>query len=322
MGGETNLLAILDDRGVILGLLFTAVLVTVLGVSWLIRPPSAVERRLAAGGGALEAQGGPHDVVIRPRQQSRLASLLDRWIEPGHDKLGRQLRERLARAGFRSPEAVRNWYLCRIALALGLPAAVLGVLPLVKHDLDYSTTLLAIIASCGAGFLLPSMWLDRRVRSRTQAIRLAFPDALDMMLVCVEAGLGIDSALHRTTTEIGRAHPVIAEEMALMTAELRAGKQRAEVLKDFAKRTSVEEVRSFVTVLVHAEQFGTSIADALRVYAAEMRTKRLLRAEEEANKLPVKLSVVVAGCTFPALFLLLLTPMMISILRAFDGMGQ
>lgn len=143
-----------------------------------------------------------------------------------------------------------------------------------------------------------------------------------MMLVCVEAGLGIDAALHRTTTEIGRAHPFIAEEMALMTAEFRAGKQRAEVLKDFAKRTNVEEVRSFVTVLVHAEQFGTSIADALRVYAGEMRTKRLLRAEEEANKLPVKLSVVVAGCTFPALFLLLLTPMMISILRAFGGMGQ
>src|SRR5512147_2456689 len=114
MGGGANLLAILGDRVFILGLLFTAVLLAVLGVSWLIRPPSAVERRLAAGGGALEAQGEPVDVVIRPRQQGRFASLLNRWLVPGHDKPGQQLRERLARAGFRSPEAGRNWYLCRI----------------------------------------------------------------------------------------------------------------------------------------------------------------------------------------------------------------
>ena len=316
-----SLLPILADRSLVLGLLFAAVLLTVLGISWLIRPRDAVDRRLAVGSGEPDSRQASVDVVMRKRAEGRLFNILDRWLEPNHEQQG-QLRERLAFAGYRSPGAVRNWFLARIALSLGLPAVLLGLLPLVKHDIGYLGTLLTVTASCGFGFLLPSMWLDRRVRSRTQAIRLGFPDTLDMMLVCVEAGLGIDAALHRTTDEIGRAHPVIATEMALMTAELRAGKQRAEVLKDFSKRTHVEEVRSFVTVLIHAEQFGTSIADALRVYAGEMRSKRMLRAEEAANKLPVTLSLVVAGCTFPALFILLLTPLMLSIMRSFAAMGH
>ena len=318
---DASLLPILADRTLVLGLLFAAVLLTVLGVSWLIRPRDAVDRRLAAGRGNLDARQPLVDVVMRKRAEGRLFNILDRWLQPSHEKQA-QLRERLAFAGYRRPGAVRNWFLARIVLSLGLPAALLGLLPLVKHDFGSAATLLAVSVSCGIGFLLPSTWLDRRVRSRTQAIRLGFPDTLDMMLVCVEAGLGIDAALHRTTDEIGRAHPVIATEMALMTAELRAGKQRAEVLKDFSKRTHVEEVRSFVTVLIHAEQFGTSIADALRVYAGEMRSKRMLRAEEAANKLPVTLSLVVAGCTFPALFILILTPLMLSMMRSFAAMGR
>jgi tight adherence protein C len=322
MVGGIDLGSILNDRVLTLGLLLAAVLLSVLGVSWLVRPPNVVERRLTTDGGAVEAQGVPIDVVLRPRHHGRFLSLLGRWYESGHADRWNPLRERLAGAGFRGPEVVRNWYLCRLALSLGLPVALLGALSLLKHDVPPAIILPIAIAGSGAGFLLPSMWLDRRILLRTQALRLAFPDTLDMILVCVEAGLGIDMALQRTMTEIARAHRTIAEEMELMTAELRAGKKRAEVLKDFAKRTNVEEIRSFVTVLVHAEQFGTSIADALRVYASEMRNKRLLRAEEEANKLPVKLSVVVAGCTFPALFLLLLTPIMISILRAFTHTGH
>jgi tight adherence protein C len=315
------LFAILADRVFVLGLLFAAVLLTVLGISWLIRPRSSVERRLVAGSGSFDSQQALPEVVLRRSTQRGILGFLDHWLKPSRPEGGKQLRERLAFAGYRSPGAVRNWFLSRIALSLGLPAILLALMPLTM-DVGYLATLFAVTASGGMGFLLPSMWLDRRIRARTQAIRLAFPDALDMMLVCVEAGLGIDAALHHTTTEIRRAHRVIAQEMEVMTVELRAGKQRAEVLKAFAKRTGVEEVRSFVTVLIHAEQFGTSIADALRVYAAEMRARRLLRAEEEANKLPVKLSVVVAGCTFPALFLLLLTPMGISIMRAFEGMGR
>lgn len=318
---SATLLPIPAEQLVVLGLVFAAVLLSVLGVSWLIRPQSVVERRLAVGTSVSAGPQRPPEVVLRRRSSGGLLNYLYDRLRPRKEGRGRQLSDRLAFAGYRGPGAVRNWVLCRTALSLGLPVIVLAAMQVLIGDVGLGTLLATTVAG-GLGFVLPSVWLKKRTRVRTQAIRLAFPDTLDMILVCVEAGLGIDAALHHTTTEIGHAHPVISQEMDQMRAELRAGKPRAEVLKAFADRTGVEEVRSFATVLIHAEQFGTSIADALRVYAAEMRTARLLRAEEEANKLPMKLSLVVAACTFPALFVLLLTPIAIAIMRAFGGMSR
>ena len=176
------------------------------------------------------------------------------------------------------------------------------------------------MAACAVGFLLPHLWLGMRIQRRRDAIRDSFPDALDMLLVCVEAGQSLDQALARVAAEIRGAHRVLAEEMMVLCTELRAGKDRREVMRDLAKRVSLDDVGAFVTVIVQADQYGTSIADALRVYAREMRNKRMMRAEERANKLPVKLALGTMAFTLPPVLLILAGPSAVMIFRTLGGM--
>jgi tight adherence protein C len=169
------------------------------------------------------------------------------------------------------------------------------------------------------GYLAPSYWVKRRQQERQDEITNGFPDALDLMLICVEAGQSLDQSLMRVATEIRHAHPVLADEFQIVSAEMRAGKDRATVLRDFAKRAGVNDVSSFVTVLVQSAAFGTSVADALRVYAAEMRDKRLMKAEEKANVLPTKLTLCTMFFTVPPLMLILIGPSLIDIVNTMQG---
>ena len=165
------------------------------------------------------------------------------------------------------------------------------------------------------GIFLPRIWVSHRIDQRKLQYTEAFPDALDMLVVCVEAGLGLDAAITRVGEKISRAHPLLAEQFAMVALELRAGKSRADALRNMAQRVDIDELNSFVTLLIQSDQLGTSVAQTLRVYAEEMRVKRMLKAEEMAHKLPVKLVVPLVTCVLPAMITVVLLPAMIRIIR-------
>jgi tight adherence protein C len=167
------------------------------------------------------------------------------------------------------------------------------------------------------GFALPSLWLGRKTTLRQKLIRHGLPVALDLMIVCIEAGSGIDQAIVKTSDELDITYPALAEELRLVTTEIRAGKPRLEAFRNFASRTKVPEVRSLVAMLVQTDRFGTSIAQALRTHAEEVRMKRRQDAEERAAKIGVKLVFPLVFCLFPALYIAILGPAVITYVRIF-----
>jgi tight adherence protein C len=178
-----------------------------------------------------------------------------------------------------------------------------------------SGMLLILLTSGALGYYLPNLVLGRLVFVRQREIFESFPDAADLLMVCVEAGLGLDAALVRVTDEMRLRSEALAEELHLVSLELRAGSSREKALRTLALRTGVEEVNTFATMLIQADRFGTSIGDSLRVFSDELRTKRQLRAEEKAAKIPLKLLYPLVFCIFPALLLVLLGPAFIQIYR-------
>jgi tight adherence protein C len=159
-----------------------------------------------------------------------------------------------------------------------------------------------------AGYYLPQYWVTRRVQARRDEIVSGFPDALDLMLVCVDAGQSLDQSISRVAKESRAGYPALADEFDIVANEVKAGKERAQVLKDMSERVGISDVSSFVTTLVQSATYGTSIADALRVYSAEMRDKRVMRAEEKANTLPTKLTLGTMLFTLPPLLIILIGP--------------
>jgi tight adherence protein C len=171
------------------------------------------------------------------------------------------------------------------------------------------------------GYLIPGFYIDYLIRQRQKAIQNGLPDALDLLIVCLEAGLAIDQALLRCSEELTIAHPALAEELRLINVECRAGKPRLEAFKNFASRTKVDDVRSLVAMLVQTDRFGTSIAQALRTHAEVSRTKRRQRAEESAAKMGVKLVFPLVFCLFPAFYVVTLGPAVIKFVHAFGSGG-
>lgn len=253
---------------------------------------------------------------------SRFLNLLDRMekFAARGEKEQSSVRMSLIRAGFYDPKAVRYYFGARVFGALLLALAVIIGLPIINANIDLVPIgMLPVVAGlAGAiGYIAPALYLSRRTQSRQLSVREGFPDALDMMLVCVEAGLGLAAAIERVGTELAKANSVLAENLKLVGMETRAGKTRQEALRNLAERTGVEDIRSFVTMLIQSEQLGTSMAETLRVYAYEMRSRRMLRAEEMANKLPVKIVLPLAGCILPCLWIVIFTPLVIKIVRGF-----
>ena len=247
------------------------------------------------------------------RMQRLLAPFL-RAIPTDQGKLS-AARRRLVQAGYYDPNAVQIFYGIRIALAFVLTPIVLLIVSLmVKNLVAYEMTAIAL-GSASLGFYLPLLFVANRVQHRQRNIIEGLPDALDLLLVCVEAGLGFDAALNRVASEIADTNPVLSEQLRLVDLEFRAGKARSDALRNLATRTGVDDVKSFVTLLVHSDKLGTSMAQSLRVHAADMRVKRLMRAEEKANKLPVKIIMPVGLCFLPCLLTLIFTPLIIRVLR-------
>lgn len=224
-------------------------------------------------------------------------------------ELGR-LRRQLAAAGYHDMSAAV--YVSGAKVALPIALAGLAVL-----TIGVSEGWLIALAGAAAGYLFPDLVLARLTRKRAKAIDNGLPDVLDLMIVCIEAGSGLDQSIVKASDELEIAHPALAQELRLITTEIRAGKPRMEALHNFAERTRVEDVRALVTMLTQTDRFGTSVAQALRTHAATSRTKRRQRAEERAAKIGVKLVFPLAFCVFPAVYLVCIGPAVVAIYRAF-----
>lgn len=241
------------------------------------------------------------------------------FLEPQDQQQMSAARQKMMRAGYRSKNSVRIFHAWQFLLGIG--ALLIGIAytytinqiqPIGIRDMVMSTILPA-----AAGYYLPTYWIARRLQTRQQEIVEGFPDALDMMLVCVEAGQSLDQSISRVAKEIGAAYPALAEEFDIVAQETRAGKERVVVLRDMAERVGLPDITSFVTTMIQSATFGTSIADALRVYSAEMRDKRVMRAEEKANTLPTKLTLGTMMFTVPPLLVILIGPSLYGIANSF-----
>ena len=289
----------------LLAFLFATLLVV--GAAYAFAPggPSTIERRLG------ELTGVPaRTVEINPGYERAIMAGLKRIgrIAPKSPSEMTKLQQRLIIAGFRNREALVIFLGIRVGFAL-LTFAVLSTPVLVRPNL------MIALAACGFGYLLPSMVLGRLARRRQHRIRLGLPDVLDLLVVSVEAGLGLDQAIQRVGEELAFAHPDLSDELRLINLELRAGKGRSEALRNLAERTGVDDVVSLVAMLVQTDKFGTSVAQSLRVHSETVRTKRRQRAEEAAAKTGVKMVFPLVFCIFPAIWVVTIGPAAIKFIQ-------
>lgn len=228
----------------------------------------------------------------------------------------------LIRAGYANKDAVRTLVAAQMLLGLGM--LVLGSIYalLLAGDMPLFKTIGFIMIPGALGYYAPRYWVGKRVAKRQQEIQDGFPDALDLLLVCVEAGQSLDQSIIRMAIEIEPAYPALAGEFLMVAQEIKAGKDKPVVLRAMADRCDINDITSFVTVLIQSATFGTSIADALRVYAGEMRDKRVMRAEEKANVLPTKLTVGTMMFCVPPLLIILIGPSLHGIADALSGKGS
>jgi tight adherence protein C len=267
------------------------------GLAYVLMPSgaNAIDRRL-------EELTLPRDEEEKPRFQS-LVGMLKRIGEraPKSPKEMGALRLRLVQAGYRRDEALTIFFGIRVAFALALfslfSTAIVG-----------RPNLMLALGGLGVGYILPGMLLARMAKRRAHRIRLSLADALDLLVVSVEAGLGLDQALTRVGAELAFAYPELSDELRLINLELRAGKPRPEALRNLADRTGVDDLSSLVTMLIQTDKFGTSVAQSLRVYSETLRTKRRQRAEEAAAKTGVKMVFPLVLCIFPAIWVVTIGP--------------
>lgn len=243
------------------------------------------------------------------------------FLEPQDEEQYSAVRLKLLQAGYRNKTSVRIYHFMQFALGVLFLLGGVGYAIYASATGEPSTQqmILYTIGPGGAGYMIPKYWVTRRQGIRQQEIENGFPDSLDMMLVCVEAGQSLDQAIIRVAAELRAGFPDLADEYELVSYEMKAGKDKINVLRDMSERCGVPDVASFVTVLIQSQQFGTSIADALRVYAEEMRDKRVMRAEEKANKLPTKMTLATMMLTVPPLLLILIGPSIFEISTILGG---
>jgi tight adherence protein C len=305
-------------------ILFAAIALTVgsiiMAAYWLlVQPADPVQTRLKEINPRFveDAAQQPVSTMIFERVAKPLVDLL-----PPSPRNVRRLRRRLIQAGHVNENAVTIYRAIRLITALLMPTLTFFFLTVVlRKPIDTSTIGLTVVA-LGYGLFLPSFLLSRKISNRQNRITRALPDALDLMVVCVEAGLGLNAALHRVGREMELVEPALSEELAITNREIRAGKPRDEALRNLGDRTGVDDVKSLVAMLVQTDRFGTSIADSLRVFADSMRTKRRQRVEELVAKAAIKLIFPLLLFIFPALLIVLMGPALIRIYELFGYMSQ
>jgi tight adherence protein C len=286
----------------------------VAGAAMALRPSAAatVEQRLAEITGSSESQALSEDGYQKSIAQTlkRLGNAVPRSAS----EVGK-VQQRLVASGYRTAEAPMIFFGIRVGLAL------IGFALFANPVLGKSNPTLAF-GACLFGYLMPGIVLARMAKARQHRIRLSLPDALDLLVVSVEAGLGLDQAIQRVGEELAFAHPELCEELRLVNLELRAGKARSDALHNLADRTGVEDLVSLVSMLVQTDKFGTSVAQSLRVHSETLRTKRRQRAEEAAAKTGVKMVFPLVFCIFPAIWIVTIGPAAIKFVQVISPMAK
>jgi tight adherence protein C len=313
MGAADILAGVFDDGSTMMLalLVFLATTVLTLGVMLALRARGAVKRRAA---GITEDMGEEH----RPLRSSSLKAvhrLLDyttkHYSVSDKDKGDvKVLRRRMVQAGIFDARAVAYFFAARIALAIGIAFAVFVFLPMVA-TLKGTMFWLAVIGGAMAGYVGPSMYLDRRISARRDEHRSGFPDFMDLLVVCADSGLSMEASLERVGRELADSYPSLCTNIHMANLEIRAGRTMTEALEHLGDRLGLEEARSFATLIQQSAELGSSITDALRVYSDDMRHKRLSRAEEKAYSLPAKLALPMMVCIFPVIFVVILLPVVV-----------
>lgn len=222
----------------------------------------------------------------------------------------------LVHAGYRQPSAAQAYWAARLLLMLVLVAIAVLALPFIKGASFLQASLL-LAGAAGVGWIVPAVYVDKRKQARMRSLRAAFPDALDLLVVCVESGLALPQSIERVAEELSVSHGELAEELALVNAEIRAGISSTEALRHLADRTGLEDINGLVSLLAQSIRFGTSVADTLRIYAEEFRDRRTQAAEEKAAKLGTKLIFPLIFCLWPSFFLVAIGPAILGVFKAF-----
>lgn len=284
-----------------------AIGVSLFGLKVWVRPKEAIER--VAGAGIVSNEEAPaHPSLMLREVMEKLGKSI-----PQSPKDVTIMQRRLIRAGYRDQSSLTVLYGAKAAFAVVLP--VFTAFFILGADTDSGNKFMAVAAAAGVGFFGPNEYVNMRARKRQKQIKRALPNALDLMVVCVESGLGLDQAILQVAKELEHAHPEISEEYAFVNLELKAGKRRAEALRNMAERAGVEDLKKLVAVLIQADRFGTGVAQSLRAHADYMRVQARQTAEEKAAKLGVKLVFPIFFCILPSLFIVTVGPVVMKIIR-------
>lgn len=285
-------------------------------VRWLPDPGKERLAQLTPG------RGSDHSTLWSRLQKRLLAWLL--WLSPwtaamsgGDEETPSALRIRFGHAAWRSPVALQIYFTCKTLLTLVLPLIAWALVEISPWHPQGLQRFLPLLVGATVGYYLPDWVLRMQANRRQRALLHAFPDALDLLRVCVQAGLGLDAAIERVGREIRQARPELSDEFALTGMALRAGSSRAQALRQLSVRIGLKDIDALVSMLIQADRFGTSVSESLQVHSDALRTQRRLRAEEAAAKLPVKLLIPLIFCVFPSLLTVLLGPVMVTVSRQF-----
>lgn len=305
-----------DTSSALLGLLvFMAATMLAFSVMASTRLRGAIKRR-AAGISSVQVEGNTDSSrslrgsSIRAAQ--RLVDYTNRHYSDEDGKDMKILRSRLVHAGIFDTRGVAYFFLARTTLAIGFAALVLFLAPIEQGTMSW----MLVGAGGIAGYLAPGLYLDRRIAARRAEYRSGFPDFMDLLVVCADAGLSMEASLDRVGRELGESYPALTSNIHMCNLEIRAGRSLTEALEHFGDRMGLDEARSFSTLIQQSSELGSSITDALRVYSDDMRHKRLSRAEEKAYSLPTKLSLPMMVCIFPVLFVVILLPVVVRVFIA------
>ena len=274
-----------------------------------VRVRGAVKRRTSR----IMADDHKNGRALQYSSQKTVAKLIEyttKHYSAANEENMKVLRRRLTQAGIYDPRGVAFFFIARTALAIGLAAATFVLIPLIR-PIGGSAFWLFVMAAGVAGYVGPSVYIDKRISARKLQHRSGFPDFMDLLVVCADSGLSMEASLERVGRELGQTYPSLAANIHLTNLEIRAGRPLKDALEHFAERLALEEARAFATLINQSIDLGSSITDAMRVYSDDMRHKRLSRAEEKAYALPAKLAVPMMVCIFPVLFVVILLPVIV-----------
>ncbi len=311
----------------LMGLTFAAFMLAGLGVIGVMERSDGV-RRMRTVGQRNDAAKTDDDVSLSLMYEDDRSALL-RMLEPLQKKLAQSdpkqvsaARQRLVEAGYYRPSAVETYFTVRVILGVAFPVLMVAMLFFLFAHWSIPMKMFAVLAAAAIGYYLPALAISAQISDRQKKFKLGMPDALDMMLVGVEAGLSLSAAIKHVVREFALVHPVVAEQFQIVTLEFQAGRSRSEALNGLARRMNIPMTRTLASMITQSEQLGTSMAQTLLVMAQELRMQRMLDAEKTASELPVKMSVPLVLFIFPALMAIALVPAMLSILGFFAEMSN